>query len=379
MCVTFKWTWYKAGCGGIDLYGGAFSFANSEQYTQLLRSIGANAAGYAFQLALQTAMPDIASVIETIQRKILALNQHFGNSCQLAQGLVNDTLGAMNMKRIVEGETDATATGMVRDFFKAWSASDGKSGTEMSQENGSETYNATIGNIVWMQLKKNSAASWFRYGDDDLLETILSMTGSIVVTDLKEAEDGKGKVNNVITQPGGLVTLEDLLKGGTFEVYSCASDQKKCMSNPGARRTVTLDSLVERLQDVLVGSDSSVGLITKWSLNTSSVTDEEQAFLANMPSTFGSLTKRAAVSSPEFAIGLSDEVAKSMALQMVMNVVRDLFQVADVAMSNSDVPETKEALEELRGSRRKVYEEYQSPSGIQIISCCSVSIDAKAC
>src|SRR5712671_5322612 len=33
----------KAGCGGIDLFGGSFSFINKAQFVALLQNIGANA------------------------------------------------------------------------------------------------------------------------------------------------------------------------------------------------------------------------------------------------------------------------------------------------------------------------------------------------
>ena len=39
----------RAGCGGIDIYGGAFSFINKQQFIALLLNIGSNAVGYAFQ------------------------------------------------------------------------------------------------------------------------------------------------------------------------------------------------------------------------------------------------------------------------------------------------------------------------------------------
>jgi conjugative transfer pilus assembly protein TraH len=42
----------RAGCGGIDLFGGSFSFINKQQFVSLLQNIGANAVGYAFKLAL---------------------------------------------------------------------------------------------------------------------------------------------------------------------------------------------------------------------------------------------------------------------------------------------------------------------------------------
>src|SRR5262245_1762640 len=36
----------KAGCGGIDLFAGSFSFINEAQFVALLKNIGQNALGY---------------------------------------------------------------------------------------------------------------------------------------------------------------------------------------------------------------------------------------------------------------------------------------------------------------------------------------------
>nr|WP_265343068.1 conjugal transfer protein TraH [Enterobacter kobei] len=35
----------SGGCGGIDLFGGSFSFINADQFVQMLRNIASNAAG----------------------------------------------------------------------------------------------------------------------------------------------------------------------------------------------------------------------------------------------------------------------------------------------------------------------------------------------
>lgn len=99
--VSFVPPSFEAGCGGIDLFGGSFSFINLEQFTQLLRAIASNAAGYAFQLALTTMAPSAAEVIEQLQKKVQQLNQLFGSSCQLAQGLVNDTVEAVTLTGLI--------------------------------------------------------------------------------------------------------------------------------------------------------------------------------------------------------------------------------------------------------------------------------------
>ena len=79
----------RAGCGGIDLYGGAFSFINKQQFISMLQNIGANAVGYAFKLALQSISPDIDKLLTELQDQINKINAMNINSCEAAQALVN--------------------------------------------------------------------------------------------------------------------------------------------------------------------------------------------------------------------------------------------------------------------------------------------------
>lgn len=52
----------RAGCGGIDLFGGSLSFINGDQFIELLRSIASNAKGYAFQIALFLNVREVLAV-----------------------------------------------------------------------------------------------------------------------------------------------------------------------------------------------------------------------------------------------------------------------------------------------------------------------------
>jgi len=61
---------YRSGCGGIDLFLGGFSYINAQAFTQLLRNIGSNAGGYAFNLALATVTPQIKSVLDELSAKV---------------------------------------------------------------------------------------------------------------------------------------------------------------------------------------------------------------------------------------------------------------------------------------------------------------------
>ena len=44
----------RAGCGGIDIFGGSFSFISKEELIKLMEAIMQNAAGFAFELALES-------------------------------------------------------------------------------------------------------------------------------------------------------------------------------------------------------------------------------------------------------------------------------------------------------------------------------------
>jgi len=96
--VSFIPPSFSAGCGGIDLFGGSFSFINMNQFVDLMRAVASNAAGYAFQLAINAMCPDCGNVMSDLQKKVQQLNQMFSNSCQLAQGLVNDAASVLPEK-----------------------------------------------------------------------------------------------------------------------------------------------------------------------------------------------------------------------------------------------------------------------------------------
>ncbi|MDE0381540.1 MAG: conjugal transfer protein TraH, partial [Rhodospirillales bacterium] len=54
---------FRAGCGGIDAFAGAFSFIDSDQLIAFGRAVAQNAAGFAFELALETISPVIAETM----------------------------------------------------------------------------------------------------------------------------------------------------------------------------------------------------------------------------------------------------------------------------------------------------------------------------
>ncbi|MBU1664152.1 MAG: conjugal transfer protein TraH, partial [Gammaproteobacteria bacterium] len=87
--VAFDPPRFSAGCGGIDLYGGSFSFINADQLTALFRQIAANAAGALFKIAIDSINPQLGKIMEDFQSKLQQLNSMFKNTCAIANQIVN--------------------------------------------------------------------------------------------------------------------------------------------------------------------------------------------------------------------------------------------------------------------------------------------------
>ena len=64
----------SAGCGGINLFGGSFSFINAQELTQLLRAIAQNALGLLFQLGLNAISQPLSSLLTTWSAKLQEMN-----------------------------------------------------------------------------------------------------------------------------------------------------------------------------------------------------------------------------------------------------------------------------------------------------------------
>lgn len=358
--VSFAPPSWKAGCGGVDLFGGSLSFINAEQIVQLLRAVAANAKGYAFQLALDNVFPDGAKWIENFQKKVQALNQYLGNSCQLAQGLVNDLTSGFDIKHKTDASIMGTLNGLFEDTFSAKQELPGKSPLEELKANNPDEYEEMIGNVLWKQLKKNSTQSWFKSGDNTLLEAIMSLTGTVIIGDL--VDDPKAsKTNTIVTLPGNKITLSDLISGSSLEIYSCGSDTKNCLeagSGSGGVKNVAIKGIRNQILDVLLGTDSTPGVIFKYATNTGTLTDEEKAFVSNLPAGIGTIVRNLSVLSRDAADLFVAESSGAIALAMMYSFTEELFRSARISLANSKSPYRKEALDMLAQSQAQVRSEY---------------------
>lgn len=248
-----------AGCGGIDMFLGSFSFINGEQFVHLMQSIAANAAGYAFKLALSTMCPTCEAAMSSLQKAIQQLNSMAGDSCKLAETAVNffaDKIGATELsKQMNDGPLAglAQAVGQQADAFSAW-LNQVNAGTN-TRKLSSDEVRAVLGNIAWKVLQKNGfVGAAFGSGDHDLAESLMSFTGTVI-----GRKDGGDDEMPVIEERPSLLDAKALLEGSgashALKKYTCGGLECTYVTE-GAYTFKGLQNFVE---EVLLGANRDGG------------------------------------------------------------------------------------------------------------------------
>lgn len=199
----------KAGCGGIDLFGGSFSFINKAQFVALLQNIGANAVGYAFKLALQSISPDIDKLLTELQDQINKINTMNINSCEAAQSLVNGVVGQYDNSIMSGCENISQYLGSVTDRADARvSCATNAPAVVKAAANSADPNlsNASFvqGNVVWDALNRVGGGI-----SQQEKEFIMSIVGTIVLYPPDDTGAGAAPAYFAPT----IVGLRDLLLG----------------------------------------------------------------------------------------------------------------------------------------------------------------------
>jgi len=208
----------NAGCGGIDAYLGSFSHIDGEAMQRFVKQIMGNAAGYFFDLALQTTVPEMKQAKDFLQKLASDVNSANMSSCQAAQGIVGGLLPrtAVSQQKVcqdIAGETN---------WFADWAASQqgctvGGGYDSVTNKASDKTKDQVMKNknVMWDAIKEKGMFS----NNQQLAEFAMSLTGSLIY-------DANGQIK--ILSP--ITTNEDVLKammnGGSATIYACdSSDQ----------------------------------------------------------------------------------------------------------------------------------------------------------
>lgn len=180
----------KAGCGGIDVFLGAFALPSREEFVSFLRSIGSAMPGLAFQLALQYLSPDLNEQVTSFRDLIMKMTEKFSNSCVAAQTVVQGAAELYMSNRQERAKTNLVATGEVSDASEAdrVTRTDGSkslsSAPTRKDANGNVVEDTEL-NLTWSLL---TGGKWGSSVDQETLETMMTLLGTVIYTKSGTAE-----------------------------------------------------------------------------------------------------------------------------------------------------------------------------------------------
>ncbi len=228
----------RAGCGGIDVYTGAFSHINTDQFVALLKAIPSKAVGFAFQLALATMSPEIKTTMDQLQSIIDRINNANLNSCDLAQGLVGGALAASG-KTGKYCEVTANSQGWATDYAKAKNecGTGGKSSQYVKNADSVHGDQRPVNiNIAWEVLKKSQILA---DNQDELAQFVQAITGTMIIKSPENDNLGSQtsyKPSIVFNND----TIKAILEGGSVTILKC-DERDKCLNPTETTITIATD------------------------------------------------------------------------------------------------------------------------------------------
>ncbi len=232
---------FRAGCGGIDAFAGAFSFIDSDQLVAFARAIAQNAAGFAFELALETISPVIAETMSKLRALAQWVNAQNLNSCESAQALVGAAWSRNDRASSAVCAAIGTSQGIFSDYAAAkhGCGADGKRNSTLAAASGELEDQVPVNiNYAWRAVNESA----FLSADTELVQFAMSISGTVIVTAPVSDNDAAGPRVRVL-EPLALdrrVTEVLMEGGGDLPVYICDTPDD-CLNPALGRVTVPAD------------------------------------------------------------------------------------------------------------------------------------------
>jgi conjugative transfer pilus assembly protein TraH len=179
----------KAGCGGIDVFGGSFSHISATEFKNMLKNITAALPGIAFQLALEAVSPLLGGLTKWAKGLETWINNARINSCETAKAIVStaaesvgyssqETCADLAVEMGLESDRDAARRRCGSDRPSILASA--RSSTDPNVKNKAPF----VGNLTWKALQYTGS-----YLDDQERELIMSLVGTIIYYPEESARD----------------------------------------------------------------------------------------------------------------------------------------------------------------------------------------------
>ena len=258
-----------------------------------------------------------------------------------------------------------TTSGLTEDFNQAWSwaTEEVNSPTEEYKDKKPSEYAKEItGNLTWRSLQSSDAKTVFG-GDDQFLEMVMTMVGSIIIKNPDSAD--KDADPKLIKLNGHGITLAELIEGGEFKIYDCDSNgADECLNPPLAPSKMISDvGLKSRISDSLVEVFNSFKTEAEWSQTAKdALSFKTLVGAACLDKIYTAANSNA---QDNIALQIADLCAGRMALEASYYQVTSYIRTAQSALANAGSSDSQQVAKEqankmLEESAEKYLQEFEA-------------------
>lgn len=349
----------KGGCGGINLYTGSFSFINGEEFVGLMRNIASNAvgvvSGYAFEAALSYMDEATAGIIRGLRNNIQRLNEMFSNSCQLASGIVNGGMKALEENKDLKSAATSMLENVTTDFFSSKTATASSPDKRLSDA-GKMKPCFNSGNVMWCGLQKVGLISPVG-GEKEYAELIMSIVGSRIVSE-ESTSDGSVKLTSKPLAPILNDRSLSIFVEGTSSVATEAKiwrcdDADKCI-NPTVTALTSFKGLKQRISEDV----RTTQLFEKFARGIATEAEATKAHYFMSSNVGHHLMKIIQKGGADEGYKYFEEFSHVIALNAAYASIMELLDTAHAGLSTVEFAEAEIMKEDLRAARLRVNGEF---------------------
>ena len=347
------------GCGGIDLYLGAFSFITAEKLTQFIRNIAQNAAPLAFKMALDASFPQLGGALAEFRQMAQRMNDSQRNSCDIAHGMLDGTKDAGEvMGRLTTSVT--AGLGVVKSWATDFSDAMNKATSAPSEitrkaQNSTNADNSPVlmklGNVTWNVLNARKDLSLLNsVTDDPTMSQQILMT--LIGTDLNHAGAADSDPPVSVPVPPTRLRLSDLFNptiaaSGFKEipVWSCGNDVLKCPAlTAGSFKTNGVDGFIrKKMYGNETAQEAQSGSIVYKMVNCKSgscgMNSSQLSFLNALSKVPAVGMMMHAQGTPAIIGMIAPELISAMVTEVSILYGRSVLDIAITTYSNTDLPQ----------------------------------------
>lgn len=219
----------RAGCGGIDIFSGSFSFINAAEFVAMLKATANNAIGFAFKLAIDSISPEIGNVMGELSARVQDLNQMQISSCETAQNMIGSIWPKTQMTTNYMCQQIGNNQGIFSDYARSrWGCGAGGDPANTINQNTDPNVKNLPGipqNFTWEALKRSypSMSSEFK-------EFLMTLVGTTIVN--TTGQNTGSTLPRYTSEAGaGAALYSEMLDGANYNAKVLKCDETdKCMN-----------------------------------------------------------------------------------------------------------------------------------------------------